>query len=885
MDIPWSRELIVVADESRDVADQLGHELTTAHLLLCLFTVQNRAAEFLREHGITADTLLAHVKSRPTERSDEWERVLRRGREVARVGGANAVGSLHVLVALTSFVESAAYRLLGSQPVPVSRLRSAALAAVNEHTEEAVDAEHVAVPGRRRDAARTPRSVAVMAPDETAGAGPHGEPPSQDPYPPSAAPAPRPGPAEPAAAETPERRVAEDLRQPDEIRDAEEARAREVDRMRALERARRALRQTPLVGRTPIAPSPPPAAAAPGPRAATASATRTVPASQQRGRFVLREMQFPLLAKIGRNVTLEALDGRVDPVVGREREVEQLVDILNKRRANNPVLVGEPGVGKTSVVEALARRIVGLDGDAPPGVDGRIVVELDASSLISGTSIRGSFAARMQALKAEVARAHGSVVVFLDELHHWIGMGAGTDGVADAAGELKTALARGEFPCIGATTWDEYRRFIESDPAFERRFQAVRVEEPSPADALAIVRAASVSYAEHHGVSYTDDALEALVRLTGRYLPDRRLPDKALAALDLAGSRARRLGLPSVDARLSATVVAEQAGLPPEKLLMLDRERFLGLEAALRTRIVGHDTVVERVAAVLRRNHAGFVTGRPIGSFLLLGPTGVGKTELARAVAAALFDDAEALVTLDMTEFGEAHSVARLIGSPPGYVGHEAGGQLTEAIRRRPYQVVLLDEIEKAHPDVLNVLIQVLDEGRLSDARGRSVDFGSTIVMLTSNLGAEQALGRTGDRRIGFGAVDAPAPREAAVQAARSWFRPEIWNRLDETLVFDPLSRVQIEAIAAMLLTRSSERLQQERRVRYTWDDGLVAHLLERGGFEPALGARPMRRTIERLVETAIADFLLSHDDSEPASLHVEVADEQVRVRAGEATS
>ncbi len=883
MALAWSRELAAVVDESRDVAQRLHQPLTSAHLLLCLFTLKNRASLFLSDQDVTADRLLEHLREKPSERDETWDRVLRRAVDVAHVAGSPRLTSLHVLVALCSFVDSAAYQLMAALDLDMGTMRSTALSylttaaeADDEPDDAAASAPAAATVAARTQAvggtadARADRAAVCLTDDD--------EPDEADEPPRGARGIREPddvrrrrrrrdrGPAAPSAPSAPTRPAAND--------DATRSLAARLYGNAPIAQRRGVVRPTdyplpPTVNRTGANPAVP---------AQTASPRR---AALQRHQLVLRDHQFPLLARIGRNLTLAAWDGAIDRVVGRDAEIDQVIDILNKRRSNNPVLVGDPGVGKTAVVEGLARRVVGLDDEeVPAGLAGRIVIELEASQLVSGTGLRGSFAERMQKLKREVAEARGRVIVFLDELHHWMGMGAGGDGAADGAGELKTALARGEFPCIGATTYDEFRRFVEADPAFARRFQQVRVDEPSPDDAVAILSQVREHYEEHHGVRFELDAIEAAVRLAHRFLPDRRLPDKAIGVLDLAGSRARRIGAAAVGRPLVATIVAEQAGVAPDKLLMGDRERFLNLEEQLMHRVVGHRHVIERVSLVLRRNYAGFVSGRPIGTFLLLGPTGVGKTEFARAVASVVFHDEDAMLRLDMSEFMEPHSVARLIGSPPGYVGHDAGGQLTESVRRSPYQLVLLDEIEKAHPDVLNLLIQVFDEGHLTDARGRTVDFSNTIILLTSNLGAAEAMGAS-QRRVGFGAdIEAPVDRTSAVlEAARRHFRPELWNRLDETLSFAPLTRDEVARIARLQLTRSSERLLDERGISYACTPDVIDLLIASGGFDPELGARPMRRTIERLVEAPIAELILTGAVAPPAQLDVLVQGGEIVVR------
>jgi ATP-dependent Clp protease ATP-binding subunit ClpC len=592
---------------------------------------------------------------------------------------------------------------------------------------------------------------------------------------------------------------------------------------------------------------------APPPPPARAAAARPPPRPEPRpaSTGALDPKAFPWLSSLGRNLTELAAAGKLDPLVGRDREVEEAIDVLGKRRTNNPVLVGEPGVGKTAIAEGIAQRLLSEK-------TGRIVVEVDMASVLAGTQLRGSFSEKLIGLKDEVRAAAGKVVVFIDELHTLLGAGATGEGPQDAANELKAALARGEFPCIGATTHDEYRQHIEKDPALERRFTPVLVREPSLQDAVRILAGIAPRYAQHHQVSYSADAIEAAVSLSARYVTDRCLPDKAIAVLDLAGSRARRAGTDEVHSRDVARVVAKLAGIPESRLVSSDRDRIRALEAALGERIVGHRATIARIAAVLKRNYAGFASRRPMGSFLFLGPTGVGKTELARALADALFGDADALVRLDMSECVEQTGVARLVGAAPGYVGHGEAGQLTDAVRRRPASVVVLDEIDKAHRDVLMLLLQVLEEGRLTDGRGRHVDFSNAVVVLTSNLGAEAATRRSSGT-VGFGAAEREPPREErALAAARAALPPELWNRLDERLFFPPLGRDEVGRIARLLLAGSSERLAAERRIRFTAGEDVVALLLDRGGWDPALGARPMRGAIQRLVEAPLAERILA---------------------------
>jgi len=576
-------------------------------------------------------------------------------------------------------------------------------------------------------------------------------------------------------------------------------------------------------------------------------------------RWELSPREYPWLTAHARNLSAAAVEGKLDPALGREREIDQLLDVLGKRRANNPVLVGEPGVGKTAIVEGLAQRMVHAED--------RVVVELDMSGLVAGTQLRGSFSERLMGIKDEVKRAEGRVVVFVDELHMLIGAGAAGEGPQDAANELKAALARGDFPCIGATTHDEYTKYIQQDAALERRFVPVLVREPSPKDALEILRGAAARYEQHHQVRFLPEALEAAATLTARHVRDRCLPDKAFAAIDLAGSRARREARGEVSREDVARAVARMAGVPEERLLQPDGERFLALEARLAARIVGHQQALGVIARAIRRNYAGFSAQRPLASFLFCGPSGVGKTETAKVLAEEMFDGT--LVRIDLSEYAEPHTAARLTGAPPGYVGYGEGGQLTEAVRRKPACVVLLDEVEKAHPAVLQLLLQVLDEGQLTDGRGRRIDFTSAVLVLTSNLGAG-AFAESA-RTMGFGAApdpsaqktEPPGPAEnplarKALEQARAAFPPELWARLDERLVFAPLAREEVARIAELLIEDSSRRLWEERRIAFRAGPGLVEALIAAGGYQASLGARPMRQIIQRLVESPLADQILA---------------------------
>jgi ATP-dependent Clp protease ATP-binding subunit ClpC len=571
-------------------------------------------------------------------------------------------------------------------------------------------------------------------------------------------------------------------------------------------------------------------------------------------RFELDPQAFPMLASIGRNLTAAAARGELDPVLGREAEIDRTLDVLAKRHGNCPCLVGTAGVGKTSVVHGLAARIA--EGREVGGDDERIILAIDAGGLVAGTGVRGALAERMAQIKAEVAAAAGRVVLFFDELH------AVLAADEEAAAELKASIGRGELPCIGAATLDEYKRVVLADAGLARRLTAIEVTELAPDEAILALERVAPAFGRHHGIRITTEAIAAAVAWSARYIPDRPLPDKAVSVLDLGGARARRRGDRELGRELIAEVVSEASGVPVERLLETDGSRMLRLEQLMGDRIVGHAEALGRIARVLRRNASGFRSRRPIGSFLLLGPTGVGKTETAKAIAECLFHSPHAMTRLDFSEYAEPHSIARLVGAPPGYVGHDGGGQLTEAVRKRPYQVLLLDEIEKAHRDVLEAFLQVFDEGHMTDGRGRTVDFTNVVIAMTSNLGADTV--RPAARgRIGFGDRATKAEREARdyeealCGAARAGLPPELYNRIDEVLAFGPLGRAEVAEVARRMLRTLGEDLESARGIALDVSDAAIAALLDQGGFDAELGARPMRRAIARLVEAPIAELIL----------------------------
>ncbi len=629
-----------------------------------------------------------------------------------------------------------------------------------------------------------------------------------------------------------------------------------------------------------------------------------------------QEQETPALDQFSRDLTKAAQAGELDPVIGRAREIERIVQILSRRTKNNPVLIGEPGVGKSAIVEGLAQLIV--EGSIPEILRGKRVVSLDLAGMLAGAKYRGEFEERLKNAMAEIRKA-GNVILFIDELHTIVGAGA-SEGAIDAANILKPMLARGEMQCIGATTLKEYHKYIEKDSALERRFQPVSVGEPTREESVEILRGLRDRYEAHHRVHITDEAIVAAVNLSDRYISDRFLPDKAIDLVDEAASRVRIKAftappdMKEQQARLEvlnketeeavahedfekaanlrdqkkqlqnemverrkeweqkrtskvetvgeeeiAEIVSSWTGIPVKRMTESEAERLLHLEEILHRRVIGQEEAVKAVSKAVRRARAGLKDpNRPIGSFIFLGPTGVGKTELCKALGEALFGDEDSLIRIDMSEYMEKHSVSRMIGSPPGYVGHEEGGQLTEKVRRKPYAVILFDEVEKAHPDVFNVLLQILEDGRLTDGQGRVVDFKNTVVVMTSNAGAHTIKKQ---RSLGFGSSSSDeksyeAMRENIMDEVKRIFRPEFLNRVDEIIVFHALEQEEIDRIAALMLANVQKRLH-ERDIDLEVDDSAIK-LLSAAGYDLQYGARPLRRAIQRMVEDALSEEILN---------------------------
>jgi ATP-dependent Clp protease ATP-binding subunit ClpC len=571
------------------------------------------------------------------------------------------------------------------------------------------------------------------------------------------------------------------------------------------------------------------------------------------------EDRYQILKKYSTNLTEMAKRGELDPVIGREQEIRRMEQILSRRRKNNPVLIGEPGVGKTAVVEGLAQRI--SQDEVPDSLKGKEIVALDVAAMVAGSKFRGEFEDRLKAVIKEIEAAAGKIIVFIDELHVIVGAG-GAEGAIDASNMLKEPLSRGKFQLIGATTLNEYREHVEKDSALERRFQQVYVSEPSVSDTVEILRGLREKLEEHHKVKIEDDAIEAAAKLAERYISDRFLPDKAIDLLDEAASCIRVAGsAEEVTQEQIAGIVSQWTGIPAERMITEERTRLSKMEDILHERVINQEEGVKAISEAVRHSRAGLSDPRkPIGTFLFLGPTGVGKTELAKALAAFLFGSDNALLRIDMSEYMERHATARLIGSPPGYIGYEEGGQLTESVRRRPYQVVLFDEVEKAHPQVMNLLLQLLDEGRLTDGHGRTVDFKHTIIIMTSNVGSEQFTQDFSEEEV----------RDKIWVELKRAFRPEFLNRIDETIIFHQLSEEAIAKIVDLKVDLLNKRLA-EQGISLTLTDE-AKKVLAKKGYDPHYGARPLERELKRLVENQLAMKIVSGEINEGDHVTVDSA-------------
>ncbi|CAN1318035.1 Chaperone protein ClpC, chloroplastic [Linum perenne] len=580
-----------------------------------------------------------------------------------------------------------------------------------------------------------------------------------------------------------------------------------------------------------------------------------------------RDTKMPTLEEYGTNLTKLAEEGKLDPVVGRQPQIERVVQILGRRTKNNPCLIGEPGVGKTAIAEGLAQRIA--SGDVPETIEGKKVITLDMGLLVAGTKYRGEFEERLKKLMEEIKQSD-EIILFIDEVHTLIGAGA-AEGAIDAANILKPALARGELQCIGATTLDEYRKHIEKDPALERRFQPVKVPEPTVDESIQILKGLRERYEIHHKLRYTDEALAAAAQLSHQYISDRFLPDKAIDLIDEAGSRVRLRHAQAGEEGPIVTevdiqhIVSSWTGIPVDKVSSDESDRLLKMEETLHKRVIGQDEAVEAISRAIRRARVGLKNpNRPIASFIFSGPTGVGKSELAKSLAAYYFGSEEAMVRLDMSEFMERHTVSKLIGSPPGYVGYTEGGQLTEAVRRRPYTVVLFDEIEKAHPDVFNMMLQILEDGRLTDSKGRTVDFKNTLLIMTSNVGSNVIEKEYDEKDTSYNRIKSLVSEEL-----KQYFRPEFLNRLDEMIVFRQLTKLEVKEIADIMLREVFNRLK-DKEIELQVTERFRERVVDEG-YNPSYGARPLRRAIMRLLEDSMAEKMLAGEIKEGDSVIMDV--------------
>ncbi len=846
--------------KAKRAASRRGQKLSTGHLVLAMVQSDSETAGMLAQRGIRESDLLARLgtqmDSNQTEPASAIDVALERAQKLAQSMGELSVRAMHVLMIISREPRYVAARLL-------NELGAARIDPLVDRTAVSLLKRHLEQTKSKRHPRALPAVVSETLPMVPSGTG--------------GASAPSP------FAQNPQMLASSYASQLATLRGLQAQ--RQIESRLAVKAPKTRAGQTKAPSKT-GAPAPSafdqhlastPSEVGARPNLPANELTHPRPSSTP-SHLAAREFhpkQFPILSAVGRNLTAVALRGQLDPVIGRDREIEQLIEVLLRRRGHHPILVGPSGVGKTSVVEGLAQRLLER-GDLPAWLGKATIVEMTAGALVSGTGMRGALSERLRALATEVGKADHKVLLFFDDIHTLVG---GPEGPDDLAVEFRALLSRGMLFCIGATNDGEYRKRFERDPALTRRFTRVDIEEPGETVTEAIVQGLISRYEKHHNVRYQASAVASAVALSSRFLTERRHPDKALLVVDLAGARAARRRQRQVKADDVAEVVSGLSSVPVERLTMSDAQQIRSLESQLKARVIGQGHVMGKLALALRKAAAGFRGSRPWGTFLLLGPTGVGKTETAKVIHELLFPGA-ALCRIDMSEYSEAHAVARLLGAPPGYVGHEEGGQLTEAVRRRPFQLVLLDEVDKAHRDVLLSLLPMLDEGRLTDSKGRVVDFRNTVVVMTSNLGVRAELFKGG---LGFsarehGAVDGADVEREILAMARKSLPPELWNRMDEVLSFRPLGVEDVKHIAQGMLTQLSANLLQSKRVLLSFGDALLDFLIDQGGFDPELGARPMRRTIARLVEGAIADALLSGQLVDGMQALVDVVDGQVAI-------
>ena len=835
-----SKELQRILRDSQRLAAESRLPWSTTHMLLGIYSVPwpSQAREVLEKLDVHLEGLLKVMEKRGSiqEQPAAIDGVVQNMRQLAQRRGEKLVGTLHLLAALCRYGAGSAYQSIKAVGCDPARVRTTALRLLSE---------------RRAEMARMTPPPDSALPEST---------PAPPPQPPSAERSALPARASSTEAEPPSRP------------------------------------RRPWTGTEPGSSvsslgiswtRPPGGRPAEAPQPARDDATGPEETGPL-GEHDLDPREYPLLVELGRNLTALAAEGKLRPTIGREVELETIIGVLLKMLTNNPVLVGEAGVGKTAIVEGVAQRLVDLDEDDP--MYGRILVEVEISGLEAKTQYRGAFTEKMRNLIAEVGKAEGHIIVFFDEIHMLVGAGA-SEGSLDAGNILKTALDKGDFPCVGATTNEEYLRTIERDPALKRRFQRIDVTEPSPEDAVEMVHGTLKSFEEYHKIRFEEDAAKDAVDLAQRYVRDRPLPASAFTLVDGAASRTRQAGGATVGRVQMGEVVSAMTKIPTEKVLASDQQRMLCLAKSIGEHIVGHRSEIERLCGVLRRRFVGFHGDRPIGSFLLLGPTGVGKTETAKVLAQVLFEQQKALTHFNMSEYAEAASLAKLLGAPPSYVGYDDMSALARAVWNKPYQVLLFDEVEKSHPELWPIFLQMLEEGVVQDRRDLRLNFRETIIVMTSNLGSSKVYAE-GTRGIGFSAVGAAGPggaeadarnkrtRQKILEEARKGLPPELWARFDAVLAFGPLGGDELADVARLMVREESETLVQNRNVSFRLADDAVALLLDLAAQgDKREGARAVRRVLDRQVINAVSDHLYRESVPAGAELEVFVEDGRFAVR------
>jgi ATP-dependent Clp protease ATP-binding subunit ClpC len=819
-----SLEVQNIQIEAHRLSQEVGHALTSLHLLLAIFSEEtrpNQAYSVLHEEGVQLEELLARLRKRPRERETAVKSILDRCQDMAKITNSSIVNSLHLLLAMTRVSDSVACKILRKHHEDLNGFRSEIFDKIKVSPVAARPRRDPTGPDRE---ARAPRDPRAQVPEVI------------------------------------------DVPMPEEPGARAEARHDEArqDEVRA-ERRVAELSVEPRAGR-PIS------------REDAAEFRREF---LPRSRFELDPAVYPCLTELGRNLCLEAEQGKLDPLIGRGKEVADLNLVLSKRRTNNPCLIGPPGVGKTAIAEGLACGIA--QGDYPE----RIIVELNAGKLVAGTHFRGSFAERLKGIREEVARADGKVIIFADEIHTLLKTGSGDSGV-DVGNDLKGALSRGEFPCIGATTDEEYRQHIAADQALDRRFQAIHVEEPTPAEALGILKGIRSFYEGHHKVSYSDDVLEAVVNVARRYVTDKALPDSAINLMDSAGAACRAASSRAEDQVSEvhvARMLASYLRVPEEQVIVNQRERLLGMVDELATRVVGHQDNLRRISAAVQRSYAGFGGGRPTAAFLFAGPVGVGKRATARALAEFMFGSEESFTHLQMGEFSDPQDVTKLVGAAPSYIGHEQGSLLERVMMKHPCQLLVFDEIDKAHPKVQQIITQIIDTGVVTDNRGRRLDFTNTILALVASVSDGGAMRRM--RGVGFSRQEQPET-EAWLEPVKARLNPELWHALDEKLVFTPLSADEVDEVLRRSIQRVRADIKALKGLSIRVTEAFVASLLERASVRDGRVGADLGLMTRRVIEASVsgwilrsgrtgeADIVLDHDGQQVTTAE-EDADDQER--------